>query len=331
MAVLITGGGMIGSLVAAKLIKEGKTPIIYDTAPPMEHLKTVLDVDEVKIVRGDILDVFDLVNVIKKENIDYIIHTAGLLLSGVRARPYAGVQINIMGTLNVLEAARILGIKRVVFFSTGLVQAGVLDSPIDKQPNEDFTMKFISHRPRSLYALTKITGEYLGLCYNELYGVDFVGLRIGSVFGPWKGLTSGLPGRFIDQFVKRAVAGEPPLIDEKFMTYEGGMEFVYAKDCANAAVIACDRDKNQMKTKIYRISGSKMYSFQEVIGLMEKIFPKFKIPVDQIDKKVTSVLPGASATPYDKTRSEKELGYIPQYDLEVAVRDYATWLKHHYL
>lgn len=331
MAVLVTGGGLLGSLIAAKLIEQGETPIIYDSAPPMEHLKTVLDLNKVKIVRADILDMPDLVDAIKKEGIDCIVHTAGLLLSGVRARPYAGVKINIIGTLNVLEAARILGIRRVVFLSTGLVQASAMDVDAKEQPNEDFIMRFISQRPRSLYAITKITGEFLGLSYHDLYGVDFVGLRIGSVFGPWKGITSGLPGRFIDQFVKRAVAGKPPLVDASFLTYKGGMEFVYAKDCANAAVLACYRDKSKLETRIYRISGKGMYTFREMVELIEKIFPEIKVPMEEVAKGTTSILPGASEQPYNSSRAENELGYVPQYDLEEAIKDYADWLRRYYL
>jgi nucleoside-diphosphate-sugar epimerase len=331
MAVLITGGGLIGSLVAAKLIEQGERPVIYDFAPPMEHLSSVLDLNKVKIARADILDASDLVEVIKKEGIDCIVHTAGFLLSGVAARPYAGIKINIMGTVNVLEAARILGIRRVVFMTTGLVQAAALDVPAGQPLTEDFTMKFLSQRPRSLYAITKITGEFLGLSYNELYGVDFVGLRIGTVFGPWKGVTSGLPGRFVDQFVKNAVAGRAPVIDKTFLTYKGVMEFVYAKDCANAAVLACFRDKSKLLTRIYRISGPKAYTFQEVVTLMEKVFPQFTVPMDEIAKGGTGVLPGASEHVYDTSRVRNELGYMPQYDLEAATRDYADWLRRYYL
>jgi nucleoside-diphosphate-sugar epimerase len=102
-------------LVAARLIEQGERPVIYDLAPPLEHLSTVLDLNKVKVVRGDILDVPDLFHTIEEEGIDCIVHTAGLLLSGVRTRPYAGVKINIMGTLNVLEAAKVFSLRRVVF------------------------------------------------------------------------------------------------------------------------------------------------------------------------------------------------------------------------
>ena len=107
MAVLVTGGGMVGSQIAAQLLKRGEPFVIFDSAPPMQHLATVVDVNKLKIVKGDILSMPDILHVIQDERIDRIIHTAGFLLSAVRERPYDGINVNIMGTLNILEAARL--------------------------------------------------------------------------------------------------------------------------------------------------------------------------------------------------------------------------------
>ena len=144
MAVLITGAGLVGSLTAAKLVEKGERPVLYDVAPPMDHLATMVDLSRVKVVAGDILDLPELLRVIKAENIDRIIHTAGLLLAGVKARPYTGIKINIDGTVTVLEAARLMDIKRVVFTSSATVVYGLFNAPAKAPYEEDFTMRCLS-------------------------------------------------------------------------------------------------------------------------------------------------------------------------------------------
>ena len=75
MTVLVTGAGMIGAQVAAQLIDRGEVPVLFDVAPPMKFLETVLDLNKVKIIRGDLLNMPEILRVVKEEGIDRIIHS----------------------------------------------------------------------------------------------------------------------------------------------------------------------------------------------------------------------------------------------------------------
>ncbi len=195
MSVLITGAGLVGSYAAAQLSGMGERVVLFDVAPSWENLRRVPGLEGVEVVRGDILDFPDLLRVIKEKGVNRIIHTAAFLTAGARERPYAAIRVNILGTANVLEAARNLDIERVVFTSSVTVYYGSYsetdEAVADEPQSEDFSFRAISQRPRGVYPTTKLACEHLGLSYRDLYGVDFVAVRFAGVFGPWQGDSIG--------------------------------------------------------------------------------------------------------------------------------------------
>ena len=118
MAILITGAGLVGTHTAQRLLDRGEKPVLYDLAPNRAYMQTVLDVDRVPVVRGDIRDLPHLMQVTREHQCDVIVHTAGLIGGRVDEEPYSGLQINLQGTINVLETARVMGARRVLFAST---------------------------------------------------------------------------------------------------------------------------------------------------------------------------------------------------------------------
>jgi nucleoside-diphosphate-sugar epimerase len=327
MAILVTGGGMVGSQIAAQLLERGDKFLLFDAAPPLHHLSTVVDPGKVEIVRGDLLSMPDLIHTIRKEGIDRIIHTAGMLLSGVRERPYDGINVNIMGTANVLEAARLEGVKRVVFTSTGLVSFGAVDPAWPEPVEPDFQMKMLTHRPKAVYPVTKFACEYIGLCYHQLYNVDFVTVRLGSVFGPFLGTASSIPGRTIDQFIRPAIAGKKVVVEDPLLSYGGGADYVYSKDTARACICACDAAPEKIKARVYTVSGGQFVTFQDLIDTVKKIFPKVEIELKHVSKTGAAGFPYPNTQPKDISRSRDEIGYVPEYPLERALKDYAEWLE----
>ena len=326
MATLVTGGGMVGSQIAAQLLERGEKFVIFDAAPPLHHLSTVVDLSKVKIVRGDLLSTPDIVLTIRMEGFDRIIHTAGMLLSGVRERPYDGINVNIMGTTSVLEAARIEGVKRVVFTSTGLVSFGAVAPTWPEPLDADFQMRMLTHRPKAVYPVTKFACEYLGLCYHDLYGIDFVTVRLCSVYGPFLGLASSIPGRSIDQFIKPAVAGKKIVIEDPLLSFAGGSDYVYSKDTARACICACFADASQIKSRVYTITSGQFVTFQDLIDTIRKIFPKVEMELKHVSKTGSAGFAYPSYNPKDISASRDEIGYVPEYPLERALRDYAEWL-----
>ena len=118
MAVLITGAGLVGSQVAQRLVESGEKPILFDIAPSIENLERIVDLSKVKLIRGDVLEPFELMKVIQEERVDRLIHTAAVMTTVMRERLLAGIRINVMGMANILEVARLTKLKRVVLTSS---------------------------------------------------------------------------------------------------------------------------------------------------------------------------------------------------------------------
>lgn len=324
MAVLIAGVGLLGSQVAAKLVEQGEKVILYDLDYDMDSLSVILDMNQVKTVVGDILDLPLLVDTIRREGVDRIIQTASLLFSAVSSRPYTGVKVNIEGTLNVLEAAKITNLKRVVFTSSGMVGFGTGNIPSDTPQEEDFSMRCLSQRPPNVYGITKLTSEYLGLTYCELYGVDFVALRVSGLFGPRKKTPSGLPSRTIDLFVKNAAFGKPVVAEDPTLVYSGVQDYLYSKDGAKACLLACFAKKPVQR--VYNITCGKGYSFQDLIETTKKVFPGTEVELKVTPRSgLSGIFPLRVGR--DISKAQNELGYQPDFDLETAFRDYGQWLR----
>jgi len=327
VAIMITGAGLLGAQIAAKFVARGDTPVLYDIAYDSRYLAATVDTTRIKTVAGDVLDLPLLLDTIRKEKIDRIIHTASLLDSAVRARPFTGVRTNVLGIVNVLEAARIMGLKRVIFTSSVMVQSGARDSLEDGLYTEDFMMKCLTNMPVNIYGCTKLMAEYLGLHYQKSYGIDFAALRVCGLFGPWFGTASGRPSRFVDMFVKNAAFGKPVIIGDQSDTYQGVQNFVYSKDVAQACILACLTD-NELKSRVYNVAGDKTYSFQEVIDIVSRVFPGVKVQVKEMSEIGWGNMP-ANWGYYDISRARNEFGYEPEYNLEKAFTDYGEWLRRH--
>jgi len=111
MSTLITGLGLVGTSYAQLGLKRGENIIFYDVAPRKDFLANKLGPANVTVVQGDVRDLPALVETIQKHKVDKVIHTAGLIGGKVAQPIYTGMQINVMGTINVAEAVRLTGIK----------------------------------------------------------------------------------------------------------------------------------------------------------------------------------------------------------------------------
>ena len=123
MATLVIGSGLIGSQVARILVERGETPVLMDVAAQREAIGQIVDLAKVTLIAGDIMRPLTIVDALRTHNITRIAHTAAypMLTVGAQKEPYAAINLNIMGTVNVLEAARITGLKRVVVSSSSVL------------------------------------------------------------------------------------------------------------------------------------------------------------------------------------------------------------------
>ena len=232
MTTLVIGAGLIGSQVARILVERGEKPVLMDVAAQPQAMGQIVDLAKVTLVAGDILRPLSIVDVLKSHGITRIAHTAAnpLLTLGAQREPYAAINLNIMGTVNVLEAARVTGLKRVVVSSSSVLNH-YLDGGEDQG---QFGKEEAFPRPTTFYSATKQAVESLGLNYAKWCGIEFAGLRYGAVFGPWSGAGGGGPSNIIREAMKNALAGKEATVPP------GAMEWVYSKDAARGTVMALD-------------------------------------------------------------------------------------------
>ena len=323
MTTLVTGAGLIGSYVSKQLVDLGEKPVLYDLAPRTDCVSDVVKIDKIKLVKGNILDFAQLLEVIKKEKIDRIIHTAAMLnIPGRIQSPYMGVKANVEGTLNILEIARILDIERVVFSSSAVIYFGAV-SPKEGTYKEDFPLMTLSGRPMSIYATTKLSGEFLGLNYADTYGLDFVAVRYAAAFGPWR-CPHAPQIKLMRELVEKPLMGKSAIIKEDY-TWSGYQEFVYIKDAARGTVLASNA-KNP-KTRVYNIGMGKTTKIEEIINIVKKLIPQARIEVQGISKGIFGLPYLAESKPLDLAKAQEELCYFPEYDMERAIKDYVSWTK----
>ena len=181
MAILITGGNRLpGRHLTRHLLQSGQQVVIFDAVPNRQAVAEVAD--QVKIVQGDVMEPTALIDAIRSNNVEGIIHLAYYLGTGGMRNPLPSINVNCIGTTNVFEAARISGIKRVVYMSSVAVypMRTTLTGP---ELDEDAPPAPDADNPAGLYGACKLFNEHTAEYYANAYGLDPIGIRPTSVFG----------------------------------------------------------------------------------------------------------------------------------------------------
>jgi nucleoside-diphosphate-sugar epimerase len=314
MSLLIIGSGLVGSQIARLEIEQkkdhGEKPIIFDVAPRIDALRDIFEPDQATIIQGDVLNAHDLYRAIKSNGVTRVIHTAAnpLLTVGAQKMPYQAIQLNIMGTANVLEAARLFNLERVVFTSSNVIAHYTIEGP------------FGLPMPSTIYSATKLACEHLGLNYHRSYGLDFVAVRFSAVVGPWRyGGGGGPTQRFkemLERSLKKEVASFP----------SSRQEYVYSKDAASGCFLAAHADKSSIKKRVYNISMGRVYGGEEIKSIVEKEIPGSKV---ELSKETATGISVDRMEPADLSASKEEIGFVPKFDMAGSVKDYVGWLKGH--
>ena len=315
MAILIIGGGLVGSQIARILTEEGERPVILDLAPQPEALADIVDVGRITVVQGDILNPLDLVRVISEAKITRIVHTAAnpLLTLGAQRNPYSAIQVNIMGTVNVLEAARVYGLERVVVSSSNVLS----DYLTGGEDKGDTSKEEAFPRPSTFYAATKQAVESLGLNYARWLDLDVLAVRYAAVAGPWRGRGGGGPSNIFRDLVERSLTGEEATFPPSTM------EWVYSKDAAVGTVLALKG--RGLKGRVFNIAMGRNYTPEEVSAAVREVIPGARVRIGVPEGTAVSVL--STGRPVDLHRATAELGYTPKYDMVAAIRDYVEWYR----
>ena len=244
MKVLITGGmGVIGAETSRKFVKEGHRPIIYARHRDDNLIGDIAD--KIDIELGDVNDLPRLLDVIKRHGITHIVHAAAFVGAVSQANPALSIQVNVMGTVNVLEAARAVRRQaRGLHQRQGRLRPGArrirlahLQADAGRPAEE----------PQAHLRLAKLMGEHMCLYYQGNMGVDTMVLRFASTYGPGKTARHGKMG-VTSQIVEAPASGQP------FHIAQGGDEkddFIYNKDSALGIYLASIADNP--KSRVYNI------------------------------------------------------------------------------
>lgn len=305
MTTLITGAGLVGTAFAQKALARGEDVVFFDPEPRKGFIRLKLaDGADVPLVRGDVRNLPDLVAAIQEHKAETVLHTAGIIGGKVDDMMYAALQINVQGTINVAEAVRLTGVRRLVHVST----FGVYDMRRDvpKVMAEDF------HRGHGrAYGNSKVAKELLLEAYQAKYGFELVGVRPANVFGNghfWSG--SGGGGK-IHEMVLAAFDGRPARIPAG---QTAANEYIYSKDIGG--ILDAAATVPAPKQLWFNAGTGALTPFDELVGLMKKFFPAFSY----------EVLPGKAGADRDSrldiSAAKAQLGWQPAYTLESALADY---------
>ena len=313
--ILITGGsGLVGAYAVNMLLERGERPVVFDVALNERLLNAVgVDTSKITMIRGDMMDMPAIISAIRDNDCDRIIHLAAFLGEEVQRRPYSGVNLNFMGTVNVFEAARLEKIARVIFPSSGTVYLGSLGEGL-KQIDESIPMN-----PPSVYAATKASCEFMGRAYAKRYGFEFICLRYtGGLYGPSPAALKATREIAIQQMIRAAVKGESAKIGWPY----GPAEILYGKDAAKGTVLAVLKDK--FKDTLFHIGNGDLLGGEDIVAAVRKKFPGANVEL----VKANNPMPyPESRLSSDFSRAKEQLGYEPEFPIERAVQDYGVTLK----
>ena len=299
---LVTGAaGCIGIWVLRNLVREGVPVVALDLDVKRHRLPLVLGDDEISrilFLQGDISDYPTVENALKESRATRLIHLAALQLPFCKADPVAGARVNVVGTVNLFEAARRLGLKSLVYASTTAVYG-----TSEEYPDEPLVHKALL-KPRSHYGVYKQANEGTARVYFRDDGIHSIGLRPYVVYGAGRdqGMTS-TPTKAI----LAAATGKPFHI-----SYGGRYCFQYADDTARAFIQAARA--NFQGAEAFNLGGDSV-STAEVIAAIEQAEPSARgritfddvplpFPSEVENTALTSVIGPMHFTPLDQGVAE---------------------------
>jgi len=298
LATLVTGGaGFIGSRLVRRLVDAGEETTVFDIVAAPSRIMDIMP--KIRYIQGDVSNLNEVLHAVKNERIDLIYHLAALLTIDAETDLVRALRVNVDGTVNVLEAARVLDVERVVFPSTRAI-FGKGDS---KPTTEDSPRK-----PVSTYGATKLLCEWYGEKFHEKYGVDFRALRFVMVYGAGR-VTGG--SSFGSQLIENPAFGRTARIpfSEKEKT-----DWLYVKDAVKALLMIGGVDSP--KRRIYNINGEAQ-TLGRVAEIVKTLIPNADIRFEPGPLPLSSLYPLL-----DDSVARTELEWYPSYTIEKGVKDH---------
>lgn len=266
--------------------------------------------DDLQFILLNLEDRENLPKLFKRENFDCVINLAAQ--AGVRyslENPMAYVDSNVVGFVNILEACRHYGVKKLLYASSSSVYGNSVEVPFSTESRVD--------NPISLYAATKKSNELMAYTYSHLYGIQTIGLRFFTVYGPW-----GRPDMAMFLFT------DAILNDRSIKVFNNGdlsRDFTYIDDVVKGVALIVDDSNTEKKYQLFNIGNSKPVQLLRFIEEIEEVTGK------KAQKVMMSIQPGdVNQTWADVEGLRMHFGYNPVFSVREGVRKFVEWYKEYY-
>ncbi len=312
MKMLITGGaGFIGSHLCDKYTKEGHTVLCLDNfmSGNLMNIRHLLDYRNFKLIKGDIRD-FDLLEKIMRD-VDVVFHLAAQIhVERSYIEPQLTYEVNVIGTQNVLEVARIYDAKKVIYASTSEVYGSAQYVPIDE--------KHPLNAPHP-YGASKIAADRMCYAYIKTYGMNISIVRLFNIFGP-RQRDVGYGG-VISIFTRRILSNMSPII------YGDGLQtrdYTYIDDAVRAYDLALNY--NEPVTEPINFGSGREVSILDLANMViEFCGKKGSMKPTHVEPRIGEV----NRLIADATKAQKLLGWESKYNFEEGLKEFVQWYRNY--
>lgn len=310
MQVVVTGGtGFVGAHLTRTLAARGDSVVCLDvvrSSPLLDGLSGV------RVVRCDVGSWAELFHALQDARPDVVFHSAGILSAFAEARPQAAYHANATGTYNVLEAASVLGIPRVVFTSTIATYGPGVSKTVDETTRQ---------RPTTMYGVTKTFGELLGEYFTHRFDVDFRAIRLPSVIGAGRG--PGGASAYSSLIVSEPARGRAYPIPVRETTIT---PLLYVKDAVAALLGLAEADAGRLRRRTYGVNGFSPTA-RELADAVRRVIPGARIEFQQ-DPAITAIV-DTWPQGLDDSEATADWGWTAGHSLDSAVGDFVAELAAH--
>jgi UDP-glucose 4-epimerase len=308
--VVVTGGaGLVGSAIADQLVELDVAEILilddFTRGRPV-NLEWALANGPVRIMTGDIRDPLNVREAVV--GADVVFHQAALRVTQCAEEPRRALEVMMNGTFNVLEAAQLAGVRKIVAASSASVY-GEADSFPTAETHH-------TYNNRTLYGAAKASNEALLRSFHEMYGLNYVALRYFNVYGP----RMDIEGRYTEVLVRwmeRIDAGLPPII---FGEGSETTDFVYVSDVARANILAATSD---VSDEVFNVASGIETSLDQLARMLVEVMGSDLEPHYAPKRAVNSIVRRLG----DPLKACSALGFTTEVNLNEGLRRLVAWWK----
>jgi UDP-glucose 4-epimerase len=314
---IVGGASLIGSHLTAVLLESGAKEVVlfdnYSLGSP-ELVQSLGKNPAVRSIKGDVLKLNQVMDAMKEA--DGVFLLAAYLTLPLSQAPAVGAEVNVTGTVNVLEASRILGGKKVVLAASISVYGTNVHGLVD----ESTPLGSAGVSPAyGAYAASKLMGEHLGRLYAQKYGVEFCSVRFSTVYGENQH-GRGVNALYILEAMQNVEAGRPPQIRD---TGEEAHDFIHASDAARGMMAAMAKGRTG---ESYNICTGRSTSVKEIVDTVLKEFGSSLKP-----EFVSDVRDARSTAHHElrisNARARDDLGWSPRVTIPEGIGRLRKWME----